>query len=256
MDCREAERFVQLRLDEEIEPADCADLDRHLERCPACYERVSSDVRFQSELKARLRDQLLSKTAPAALRARVLGEVRREAQGARLPVGRLVAASIAAAMLGALSWSAASKPPRVYEETVERHSRNLPPEVRPVDDDAEVARFLKANLRYPVSVPRIAQRDMPVRLVGARLSNIDDRDAAYMMYDHRGAKLSLFAYPDHPGALRAADGFERRVVGGRELYVGKQRGYSVVSWKEHGLLYSLVSDVDPAELVHLAGSMR
>ena len=28
----------------------------------------------------------------------------------------------------------------------------------------------------------------------ARLSNLDQREAAYVMYDHRGAKISLFAF--------------------------------------------------------------
>lgn len=258
MDCRDAQRFVQLRLDEEIEPTDCVQLDLHLEDCSSCRCGLEREAWFQAQLELRLREAISRQehTAPPSLRDRIRCELRNEAIESAFPYGRAVAASFAVAILAGLSWGATSSPARLYDDTISRHSSNLPPEIRALsNDEDEVHHFLQRNLRYQVQVPRAGSSELPVRLVGARLSNIRDRDAAYVMYDHRGAKLSLFAYPSQE-SLADISGLERRVVSGRELYVGSSRGYHVVSWKDRDLLYSLVSDVDPSELVQLAASMR
>lgn len=255
MDCNDAQRFVQLRLDEEIEPIDCVQLDLHLEDCPRCKEHVDREARFQAQLKNKLRASS-GETCPSSLRDRIQRAIEDDVEERSFPYGRAVAASFAAAILAGLSWGATSSPARIYDETVTRHSSNLPPEVRPTSaDESDVNKFFQQNLRYRVQVPALARSDLPVRLVGARLSNIHDRDAAYVMYEHRGAKLSLFAVPSS-GPSEDLEGLERRVVGGRELYVGSSRGYNVVSWKDHDVLYSLVSDVDPGELVRLVSTMR
>ena len=72
-----------------------------------------------------------------------------------------------------------------------------------------------------------------------------------MMYDHRGARLSVFAYPHHGKGGLDARGFQRQRAGERDVYVGQRRGYNVVSWRDRGMNWSMVSDVDPGELVHL-----
>lgn len=196
---------------------------------------------------------------PADLRGRILSQARAEDHRRSFPLGRLIGAGLAMSAIGALSWTAGNDETSMLEETVARHSSNLPPEVRARSldedpEDPEVHRFLERNLRYPVAVPHLGRSDLPVRLIGARLSNISDRDAAYMMYDHRGAKVSLFAVPAPNRTLESAKGFERRAVGGRVLLVGQRRGYNVVSWRDRDLMYSLVSDVDPGELVQLVSS--
>jgi anti-sigma factor RsiW len=259
MDCRDAERFVQLRLDGEIEAVDCMALDRHLEGCPHCRERVERERVIQGTLRGKLKDGCSHEEAqcPPAMRDRILSRLaEEERRRTGLPMGRAVAVVGGVGLLAALSWGATSSSANDFEETVARHSSNLPPEVRVVTtDDAEVHRFLEKNLRYPVQIPRFERQDLPVRLVGARLSNISDRDAAYMMYDERGAKLSLFAYPV-PRRFVEPEGFEHRSVGDKVFLVGKRRGYNVVAWRDQDLLYSLVSDVDPGELVRLASTAK
>jgi len=257
MDCRDAQRFAQLRLDEEIEPLDCAQLDSHLSACNACRGRHEAEHKFHLKLRGQLRAQADAKRSPPALEARIAEELSRAAVDARSPLTRWGVTATAALMLLGISWSATRDGPDVFAETVKRHSSNLPPEVRSVSGPAEVDQFLRDHLRFPVSAPRLDESGMPVRLVGARLSSIHDRDVALMMYDHRGAKLSLFAYPiGSQGPSSTPPGFERREVGGRVLYVGAERGYNVVAWERNEMLYSLVSDVDTGELVQLASAVR
>jgi anti-sigma factor RsiW len=255
MDCRDAHRFVQLRLDDEIEPTDCAQLDQHLAACVPCRSRVEREQRFELELRNHMRSAA-AHVSPPALRERILGELS-AADSRTQPVWSRVAiaASSVLVVLG-VSWSATRDGPDLLRESVRRHSVNLPPDVRSVSGPVEVDRYLRQKLTYPVSVPRLDQSGLPVRLVGARLSNIHDQDVALVMYDHRGAKLSLFAYPIGPQDGVLPQGFERRQVGGRELMVGAERGYNVVAWRDRGTFYSLVSDVDPSELVQLAAAVR
>jgi len=255
MDCRDAARFVQLRLDDEIEPPDCIQLESHLERCGHCRRMVDSEVWFKSNVCTKLRDahRGIDHQPPSNLKARILEAANDEAPSGR-PVGRAVAACMAVSMVGALGWSATSSEPRFVDETVARHSRNLPPELRaPAADADQIDAFLQRNLRYSVAVPRVQAARTPTRLVGARLSSIGERDAAYVMYDHRGARVSLFAYPRADD--EAPKDFRRRQHGGRELLGGQRRGYNVIQWRARDLEYSLVSDLDPDEMVHLAGSI-
>lgn len=256
MDCRDAHRFVQLRLDDEIEPADCAQLDIHLGSCAPCRARIEREQRFELELRARLRREAGEARAPAALRDRIGGEL-----AAATPVRPAAWMKVAIAAGGVffllgVSWNA-TRGADVLRESVRRHSSNLPPDVRALGSDEEVDRFLEQRLSYAVSVPRLAGSGEDVRLVGARLANIHDRDVPLFQYEHRGAKVSLVAYPES-GRGRAAlpDDFERRHVGDRDFYVGAERGYNVVAWRERGTLYSLVSDVDGSELVRLASGAR
>ncbi|MFO0724925.1 MAG: hypothetical protein U1E65_14185 [Myxococcota bacterium] len=253
MDCREAERFGQLALDEEIEATDSAALDRHLEHCARCKDSFDRERWFQARLRDRLRSAQDALITPSAAKERILGNLAKETPRGP-PVLRIFAIAAGVVVLVGLSYGG-SEQPTIFEESVERHSSNLPPEVRSFSGREEVRRFLEGHLRRPVSVPEPARADLPVRLVGARLSSIKDRDVAYVMYDHRGAKMSLFAVPTQE-TPREPPGFEQKVVGDRVLFVGTKRGYNVVAWKDRGTFYSLVSDVDSAELVEVAASLR
>jgi anti-sigma factor RsiW len=248
MECRDTGRFSQLLLDDEIDAGDALELDTHLASCAACRAEVHAESLRHEAIRARLREGQARVRAPADLAVRVRRDLAEVHAEARFPWGRAMAAAVGVGMVAVLSVGSISAPDtRLVEEAVTRHSRHLPPEARGESD--EVQRFLRTNLRYPVAVPRFDRAGRPVRLVGARLSSIDDRDAAYMMYDHRGARLSVFAYP-RPSTAEPR-GLERREVGGRVVYVGRRNGYNVVNWHERDLEYSLVSDADPGELVQL-----
>ena len=87
------------------------------------------------------------------------------------------------------------------------------------------------------------------------MANMDDRDAAHVMYDHRGARISVFASP-RKRALAKPASFHRKVVDGRPFYVGRHRGYTVVATQRDDVLYRFVSDVDGPQLVRLASTVH
>lgn len=257
MNCPEVERIAELSLDGETDPTEQVELDAHLSACPTCRERYSVRSAYQSQLREKLRASSDELQAPMALRSQVCTTLRIE-EGSRPgrlgSSGRAVAACLAVATVGGLSLSFTKSSPGLSpEESVVKHSKNLPPEITTRGDEVDkVHRFFRRNLRYPINVPRPRQRS--VRLVGARLSNISNRDAAYVMYDDRGARISLFAYPN-VGRLAPPRHFKRRRVRGRPVVVGKHRGYNVVAWKRGDVAYNLVSDVDSNELIELVDAV-
>jgi anti-sigma factor RsiW len=252
MDCREAERFVDLRLDGEIEPSEGALLEDHLARCSTCRSSFQVKGAFLAHVREKLHEAAEQERTPPGLRTRIVARVNAASPAERFAWGRAVPATLGISMIAVLSWSWTSGPPLVPDETVARHSINLPPEVR-AGDVGRVQSFLQQNLRYPVAVPRFEHSNPNVKLVGARLSSFDDREAAYMMYDHRGAKLSLFAYPK-PHRFSKPNDFREVQAGARTLLVGQRRGYNVVAWENGDVVYSMVSDLDPRELVDLAAA--
>ena len=247
MECREATRLVQLRADHEIAPDECDHLDAHLHQCEPCRAELNASRRVRALLK-----DAATPSCPDLVRERIERRVRSEQ---RVPVAPFsaVAVVLLGVVMAGLTFSAGTED-EIVEETVTRHGKNLPPEVG--IDKNQVQAFLRQNLRYSIAVPELRHRDRPVRLVGARLSNVRDRDAAYVIYDHRGARLSLFALPSESTPQRDPSGFQRQRVGERDVLVGRRRGYNVVSWKDRDLQYSLVSDVDKSELVELVSSVR
>lgn len=256
MDCRDAHRFVQLRLDDEIESTDCAQLDQHLGHCAPCRARIEREQRFELGLRERMRASL-QQPSPSALRERITAELAGADGTVRPAWARVAIAAGGVLVLLGVSYNATLGGPDVLRESVKRHSSNLPLDVRSVTGEVEVDRYLRQKLAFPVVVPRLDRSGLPVRLVGARLSSIHDQDVALVMYDHRGAKLTLLAYPAGQGdGGRVPEGFERRQVARGEIYVGADRGYNVVAWRDHDTLYSLVSDLDRSELVQLANAAR
>jgi anti-sigma factor RsiW len=256
MDCREAERFVELGLDGEIESSEGGMLETHLNHCTSCSSRYHVQGKFRAQIRSKLADAQSAERAPLGLRTRIVARVQEDEQKEGFSWGRAVAVTLGVSMVAVLSWSGTSGPSLFSEETVARHSGNLPPEVRAdFEDPRSVQRFLTSNLRYPVSVPRFDRNNPSVKLVGARLSSLDDHDAAYVMYDRRGAKVSFFAYPKPERFTKPTDFREER-AGNKVVLVGKRRGYNVVAWEEGELVYSLVSDIDPREMVELASGIE
>jgi anti-sigma factor RsiW len=258
MECPEVDRLADLSLDGETELAEQAEVERHLVACTACRSKHEGRSWFHNNVRAKLQASSDELTAPPSLKHQIATQLRVEDRHApaALRWSRAVPATLALGTIVVLSWSMSTGPTLDPEEPVAHHSRNLPPEVR-AHDGEKLQQLFKRNLRYPVQVPQLEQRSngAQVQLVGGRLSNIKNRDAAYIMYDDRGARISLFAYPIE-GRVSVPRDFQERRVGKRSMMVGKHRGYNVVAWESGDVLYSLVSDVDPAELVQLASTIE
>lgn len=254
MQCREAERLADLSLDGEVSPHEQAELDAHLVECVRCRDRSTTQRWVHGSIRAKLQNSSDNTAAPDCLKNRVCAELRdaqRDSGGSAWRLALPVAMAVAVVTI--LSWTRSTAPALAPDEAVVHHTRNVLPQVRARGSVHEVERFIERRLGRPLAVPAPADRNL--RLVGARVSNLGKAPAAHIMYDHRGARVSVFAN-EKRGAMAVPASFERRLVRGQPMLVGRHRGYSLVATERGDVVYRFVSDLDGAELVRFASSMH
>ena len=236
MDCRDASKLTALDIDGEIDAEDAKGLSEHLSSCPFCRQRWESEKRVQAALKVQLESSVRAVSkAPPDLAHRVRTAGRAELKPGRFSamIGVPAFAGFALVVVSVLVPNHAEKKSpavsighRMTERAVLRHRSNLPAEFSATNYDApNLERVLSQHLPFRVRIPN---DDSQSRFVGARLSHIGQSDVAYLMYDHRGARLSVFAFPRGRG-INAVDGHRlvpQSAHKGRPIYVGRQKGHA------------------------------
>jgi len=256
-DCNDVERLLEPYLDGEFEADDRASIETHLSACRSCRDGAASAMAFRSALRARLREAFApgspQATAPDSLRRRISAALDaqevRPATWWRRMLSPLPVAAAAACVAGALFVFAghrATDP--LVEEAVRKHARDLPLElstaaIAPELIPSMLARRLDFNPKPP------AFRADGVKLVGAGLAQIRNWPAAYMRYETPRGPVGLFIIDDPQ--RRVAEEGHRVDVGPATVWVMNMRGYNVAVWRQNEIVYSLVSDLDEADLVRL-----
>ncbi len=246
MDCAEVQKYLQVFLDGEFDEAERLDVEAHLAGCPTCRQQAELERRFRESVRSRL----VAPAAPEALRARVRAAMAAEPEAGRLRRGLLWGSlPAAAALLLVLSftWTVTSGFSPLLREAVERHSSEPPVEVRSADAD-EVESWFQRKVDFRVSLPRFLRGDLD--LVGARLSHLAARQAALVRYQHGRQSFSLFVLSD-PGPGEDIGSKRCQRLRQREICLSELQGYTVVAWRTRGLLYSLVGDAPPADMLQV-----
>jgi anti-sigma factor RsiW len=254
MDCSDLERSIDAYLDGEFDASERAEADLHLEGCPRC--RILADERktMRDALRTKLREAMAAPApagrAPDALRKRIeeaLAHRRRPLWRRALspiPIST-VAACAAGALLVLLTHTGDSA---LVEEAVKSHHRGLPLEVMAsVAGEAPILAWFADKLDFNPAPPRF--RADGVRLLGARLAHLREWPAAYIRYELPKGQAGLFIVDDPKGRFDAS-GREVR-LGQQIIRLGASRGYNVAVWRDHEIVYSLVSDLDEAALYEL-----
>ena len=259
LNCSEVERLLDPWLDGELDGRDQAELLRHLDGCRRCRPLADERAADRTMLRAKLREAMgpgtPAGTAPESLRERIAAALDRQRPPlwrralSPVPLGALAAA--AAGVLVVLASHGGMGP--LADEAVAKHLRDLPLEVNaatvaPDAIPAALANVLDFNPRPP---PFQAQG---LRLVGARTAHLRDRPAAYMRYETPRGRMGLFIVVDPE---RSLDHLAYTVqLGPPAVRVLNARGYNVAVWRENEMVYSLVSDLDEADLKRLVENAR
>ncbi len=242
MNCAELEQFLYPYLDDEFGPEERLEVDTHLAECSACAARVHEEARFVEAVKAA--SPQLTRPAPAALREKIRGglrkESRRAAQTAFLRVG---AAAVVVVALGGSLWQyqRVNARKRYLEAAALRHAKGHPLEVTALPHEGLEAWF-GGKLDHHVRVPRLNN----VQLTGARLSNVEEKQAAYIRYDVPTLQggvprpVGLFVFDDASRDVRAEPL--------PKVELGSANGYNVAVWRDGEIVYELVSDLDEADI--------
>ena len=253
MDCAELERTLDAYLDGEFDPREQAEAGDHLAACARCRELVEAQGRVHARLRATLHGALGPSTpagrAPDGLRDRVRAALRSRPPLWRRALSPLPVATLAACVAGVvvvLVTHGGSDP--LIDEAVRKHTRDLPLEVTAAAAGPEsVGRWFAGKLDFNAAPPSFAATG--VRLVGARLSHIHDRPAAYVRYDLPHGHLGLFILDDPD--RRCCGGGRAVQVGPATVRLINARGFNVAVWRRDEIVYSLVSDLAEPDLARL-----
>jgi anti-sigma factor RsiW len=255
MDCTELERSVDAYLDGEFDARERAEADLHLGACPRCRTLAEERRGLREALRAKLREAMTSPApagcAPPALRARIETTLARRRRPlwrrALSPIPLSTAAACAAGALLVLVTHGGDA--ALVDEAVRSHHRGLPLEVTAatVGGDAPILAWFADKLDFNPAPPRF--RADGVRVLGARLSHLREWPAAFIRYALPRGQAGLFIVDDPKGRFDAT---------GREVRLGEKvirlvaaRGYNVAVWRDHEIVYSLVSELDEASLYDL-----
>lgn len=254
MGCEDFEPFIDAYIDEEFGERERAEMEAHLAICDDCRQRV----RVRMEFKEHIRQQLGGERAPESLRERIFSEIEdaeadqdsevESSQPSRQRWSSMaragwVAGPIAAAV--ALVFvlpeftvaPAASSPVPVIDHTVDWHRGNFPLEVT-TDDADEASDWFEDKVDFSVRIPEF--NDDRVNLLGGRIAHIEDRRAAFVLYEVDGARLSTIMF-DGEGLKVPRDKVRR--IEDRDIAWLNQQGYGVALVQDSGVTYAMTSDL-------------
>jgi hypothetical protein len=112
------------------------------------------------------------------------------------------------------------------------------------DSQDTLNRWLTAHSRLPLALPvsTPAPKDLPYRLIGARLAPVVNQTAAFIAYQVQSANDTAAAsLTVAPASIAAAAGGVEADFKKVNFHYYMVEGYKVVTWSVHGLTYGLVS---------------
>jgi len=251
MTCLEFHTCLHAYVDGELPVSEVAAANAHAVDCAACGEVLRREREFRRLLRRHPREP-----APAELRTAIVARLlrrRRAARGFRILTPALAAAAAAVFMVVFFH----ARPPRapLLGELVDKHIAYAQID-RPAEltssDPAQVRQWFRQRANLPVTVPDYSPAG--IRLIGARLAEAHERNAAYLLYEKGRTLLSVFMVPvSGPNTVLPGDHVAYR---GHEYMTTERKGYRTVSWSEGRMLFGLVSMLDYPALLECADRLR
>jgi anti-sigma factor (TIGR02949 family) len=241
-DCQEIRKYLEVYLDGEFDDEDRHEVEAHLTNCFACQSHATYERRFREAVRARIPKSQI----PEELQERITITTDKYCTSwtwpKRLAWGSVPAVA-AVALVISFTWTVTSGFSPLVEAAVERHSNDQPVEVNSSDTDV-VESWFKSKVRFHVALPHSTPRQF--LLVGGRLSNLVDRQAALVRYRSGLRDFSLFVFADPGGDI---DGKSCQKIRSNNLCLSEKSGYTVAIWRSHGLAYSMVGESSPNEML-------
>jgi anti-sigma factor RsiW len=264
MDCRTVRGQLVGYAAGRLTAVERADVEAHLAGCADCRAEAAAEAEVSAAL-----DRLPRRHAPADLKRRLEAlvapaatPVTRPADSARGPRRWEVwtASFASACAAAALVLVVARQSPRpsmttaageLVTEAVNDHLRVVG-STHPIEIESggihQVKPWFTGRLDF---APRVAfSGDDEFPLVGGSLGYFRDRKAAVMVFKRRLHTITLLIFP--PEGLPWPSDRAAQQLGRLSVAEEASRGFSVLLWRDGGLGYALVSDVNPHDLETLA----
>jgi anti-sigma factor RsiW len=246
MDCTEIRSRLHPYLDRELDLESSLAIERHLAACPACQAIFARQAALQSGVRAHAQYH----RAPPAMANRIRAMINTQAAGAPaaparrwprlrqwLPLGAAVAAAAIVSWTAAIQYASVSADERIAEQVITGHARSMVTAHLvdvPSSDRHTVKPWLSGKLDFSPTVVDLTDAGFP--LAGGRLDYLDNRPVAVLVYRYRQHVIDLFIWPEQDGRGDASS----KLV--------SSKGYNVLRWREGGMAFWAISDVDAGEM--------
>jgi anti-sigma factor RsiW len=251
MTCEELESNLHPYVDGEFEGPERGDIEAHLALCPRCRDAIAAERAFREKVRQSARDfSALNPAAPQRLRVNIAAGLALQARRNRWHhVRPYIAWSFAAAATAATValvvrvQVARERATDMLNAAVAGHQRALPLEVNDPRLPA-VSSWLNGKIDFATTAIPLLRN---ASLVGARLSHLSDREAAYLRYSAKSERpVSLFVFDASDLSLPGG-----RKIDDRDVLLANQRGYNVAVWKDREIAYYLVSDLEEQDILDM-----
>jgi anti-sigma factor RsiW len=249
MNCEETQELVDAYVDRELDLVKALELERHLGECGSCSARHAGLLALRSAVSS------VYHTPPASLRKQVMSEVRKvnnAGVAGRAPLvmaWRWIGVAISVGLLTFAAWgvyrlsAGPSRDQVLAREAVSNHVRSLMAahiaDV-PSSDQHTVKPWFSGKLDFSPPVISLDEQGFP--LVGGRLDYLDNRSVAALVYKRNQHIINLFIWP-----TAESDRSERTET---------HQGYNVIHWRQNGMSYWTVSDLNMGELTEFVQLIR
>ncbi|ABQ35100.1 anti-sigma factor [Bradyrhizobium sp. BTAi1] len=245
MTCDDAEILIHALADGELDAGHAREVEAHIAACPRCAAELTA-IR---QMKQALAGADLITKAPAALRLRIEAALPAAAAASITPLAAVPSRRTLLkgfAMGSAVSALAATglvaivlrndDQQRIEAEIVSAHLRSLQAghltDVISTDQHTVKPWF---NGKLDVAPPVIDLTAQGFTLIGGRLDYVDARPIGAVVYRRRQHVINLFVAQTSSTARRASR-------------LETIQGFNIRSWRDRGLSYWAVSDINPDEL--------
>ena len=245
MSCARTRQMLDAYVDGELDPATVAEIDVHFVSCSACAGLRAERRALSAQVRAEAPYYRVPERVRLALGRRLHPE---KVRPRRAPVwslaGALAAAGAAAGLLVGVWLGHPSAENLLLDEVVASHVASLAPGSKLVDvgssDRHAVKPWFAGRTEFAPLVRDFSKEGF--ELVGGRLAQVGDRQAAAVVYRIRNHYVNLFMWAAPSGPTGEGD----------SVKVIQARGFPLATWSAAGIRYAAISDVQQSDLERFA----
>ena len=259
MECNKVREILYLASEEGPYSAELIGAREHLRDCSSCAEFFKEE----EVLKNLIYEKAPRNKAPQSLRQFVLkttegmDSISKATEGALSYVGLtkiipklsfvLLFLILITTSLVLYNVSFEKQSASLASRLVEDHIKNIPGDVQILSSNpATVEEWFRGKVNFVVNAPKL--RD--TRFIGGRLCQIEGKRLALLFYEKDGKSLSVFIMNRSLADLNWKD---KNLIGNDETLskITNEKGCNIIFWREKGLVFALVSDIEKQELMEI-----